>query len=208
MSRSSNDNPGYIVVCVIGDVSVVIIYVIGALTLCDYYSLRFFLFFPNLNAAENAFIGTIPTELGQLESALSIDLCKLPIIMMMINEFHLIIINMKSFHATNTLMLRGIITLSCVSTTYTASNELTGNIPSELTSITTLTKLLLCENNLTGSIPSEFVFLTSLLEIHLCNNELTGTIPLGMGMGSSRVQSNDRRSGLLQVINLGECALL
>ena len=43
-------------------------------------------------------------------------------------------------------MLRDMISVSYVSATYTASNELTGNIPSELTSITTLTKLLLLLN--------------------------------------------------------------
>ena len=115
---------------------------------------------------------------------------------------------MKSFHAKKTLMLRDTVFVPYFSVTYTASNELTGNIPSEIASITTLTKLLLCNNNLTGSIPSEFAFLTALLEIHLCDNELTGTIPSGIAMGSSRIQRNNRISGLLQIINLGEWAFL
>ena len=101
-------------------------------------------------------------------------------------------------------MLIDMIILPYVSVTFTASNELTGNIPSELASITTLEKLLICDNDLTGSIPSEFAFLTALQEIELCDNELTGTIPSDIGLGSSRIQANDRRSGLLQTINLGE----
>ena len=96
------------VICVIGDVSAFIIFVLGVLTFCDYYNLR--VFFQNLDAAENSITGTIPTELGQLSSALSIDLSKL-LVMMMKTIFHLIITKKKSFHATITLMLRDMITM-------------------------------------------------------------------------------------------------
>ena len=91
VSRSTNDNLRYIVViCVIGDVSAFIIFVLGVLTFCYYYNLRVLrVFFQNLDAAENSLTGTIPTELGQLESVLSIDLSKLLIIMIIKNEFHL-----------------------------------------------------------------------------------------------------------------------
>ena len=89
------------VICVIGDVSAFIIFSIGVLTFCDYYNLR--VFFQNLDAAENSITGTIPTELGQLSSALSIDLSEL-LVMMMRTIFHLII-------TTITLMLRDMITM-------------------------------------------------------------------------------------------------
>ena len=99
------------VTCVIGDVSAFIIFVLDVLTICYYYNLRVLrVFFQNLDAAGNSLTGTFPTELGQLSSALSIDLSKL-LVMMMKTIFYLIITKIKSFHVTITLMLRDMITM-------------------------------------------------------------------------------------------------
>ena len=61
------------------------------------------------------------------------------------------------------------------------SNSLTGTIPSQLGYMTSMTLLLLYSNNLTGTIPSQFEYMTSLTSLGLNNNSLTGTIPSQLG---------------------------
>ena len=60
---------------------------------------------------------------------------------------------------------------------YLSSNELTGEIPSEIGNLTNLTYLHLSVNQLTGSIPSEIGNLTNLIQLQLQYNQLTGEIP-------------------------------
>ena len=49
-----------------------------------------------------------------------------------------------------------------------AENELTGSIPTEVGSLTTLEIYLIAENGLTGSIPTEIGSLTKLERLFLC----------------------------------------
>ena len=60
-------------------------------------------------------------------------------------------------------------------------NNLTGTIPSELSSLDALELLWLGDNNLTGTIPSELGSLTNLKELSLRDNRITGTIPSELG---------------------------
>ncbi|KAI8822278.1 hypothetical protein BJ741DRAFT_96920 [Chytriomyces cf. hyalinus JEL632] len=62
-----------------------------------------------------------------------------------------------------------------------AGNQLTGSIPTELGSLTSLNLLNLSGNQLTGSIPTELGQLTSLQYMFLNSNQLTGTIPTELG---------------------------
>ena len=59
-----------------------------------------------------------------------------------------------------------------------SSNQLTGEIPSEIGNLTNLTTLYLNDNQLTGEIPSEIGNLTNLITLYLNDNQLTGEIPL------------------------------
>ena len=61
------------------------------------------------------------------------------------------------------------------------SNELSGNIPSEIGNLTLLYKLILSHNELSGNIPSEIGNLTLLEELDLSHNELGGSVPLEIG---------------------------
>ena len=61
------------------------------------------------------------------------------------------------------------------------NNNLAGEIPSELGSLTNLLWLSLWDNNLAGEIPPELGNLTNLREMFLDNNDLTGTIPAELG---------------------------
>ena len=60
-------------------------------------------------------------------------------------------------------------------------NELAGELPAELGSLTNLIKLDLSSNELTGSIPPELGSLTNLKELYLGGNRLTGDIPAELG---------------------------
>ena len=59
-------------------------------------------------------------------------------------------------------------------------NELSGEIPSELGSLTNLARLYLYDNQLTGEIPSELSGLENLEDLFLAGNQLSGCIPTGL----------------------------
>ena len=59
-------------------------------------------------------------------------------------------------------------------------NELSGEIPSELGSLTNLARLYLYDNQLTGEIPSELGDLENLEDLYLAGNQLSGCIPTGL----------------------------
>ena len=71
--------------------------------------------------------------------------------------------------------------LSSLRKLYLHSNELSGQIPSELGSLTLLHELDLHSNELSGQIPSELGNLTPLRELYLHSNELSGQIPSQLG---------------------------
>ena len=60
-------------------------------------------------------------------------------------------------------------------------NELTGEIPTELGSLSNLTNLVLHANQLTGEIPTELGNLSNLTQLILHANQLTGEIPTELG---------------------------
>ena len=61
------------------------------------------------------------------------------------------------------------------------NNQLTGEIPAELGSLTNLKGLWLASNQLTGEIPAELGDLANLKVLDLYNNQLTGEIPAELG---------------------------
>ena len=60
-------------------------------------------------------------------------------------------------------------------------NQLTGPIPTWLGGLTNLEELYLWENELTGTIPTELGSLANLKELWLSENQLTGEIPVELG---------------------------
>ena len=64
---------------------------------------------------------------------------------------------------------------------YLSSNDLTGEIPEELGALTNLDRLVLSFNQLTGAIPVELAGLTNLEWLLLGGNELSGNIPATIG---------------------------
>ena len=61
------------------------------------------------------------------------------------------------------------------------SNQLTGPIPASLGGLTNLERLSLSQNQLTGPIPSELGSLVNLQELSLSQNQLSGAIPTELG---------------------------
>ena len=74
------------------------------------------------------------------------------------------------------------------------NNQLTGEIPAELGSLTKLEQLWISENQLTGAIPEELGNLTNLEGLGLGHNQLTGAIPEELGnltyLDNLRLQAN------------------
>jgi hypothetical protein len=68
-----------------------------------------------------------------------------------------------------------------VTTINLASNSLSGQIPSELGTLTSLADLHLNNNLMIGSIPPELGTLASLTYLNVSNNQLTGSIPPELG---------------------------
>ena len=75
------------------------------------------------------------------------------------------------------------------------NNNLSGTIPSELSTFTSLKTLGLAQNKLTGSIPETLGDLTSLEYMDLSQNKLTGSIPATLGglssLGALYLEANE-----------------
>ncbi|CAI5462998.1 unnamed protein product, partial [Closterium sp. Yama58-4] len=62
------------------------------------------------------------------------------------------------------------------------SLSIAGSIPSSISSLPALSKLLIRDNQLSGSIPTTINVLTNMQHLSLSNNKLTGTIPTAIGL--------------------------
>ena len=65
------------------------------------------------------------------------------------------------------------------------ANLLTGTIPAELSTMTSMGILQLYSNSLTGTIPVELSTMTSIEILQLYSNSLTGTIPVELSTMTS-----------------------
>ncbi|KVH99913.1 leucine-rich repeat receptor-like protein kinase PXC1 [Cynara cardunculus var. scolymus] len=73
---------------------------------------------------------------------------------------------------------------------YLPGNDLSGSIPTELSSLTRLLRVDLSDNNLRGPIPDGISNLTRLLTLRLENNEISGEIPQSLSSLSQIKQLN------------------
>ncbi|CAN6568148.1 unnamed protein product [Malus baccata var. baccata] len=85
-------------------------------------------------------------------------------------------------------------TLGLVKSIHLSSNQLTGEIPSEITDLVGLVSLNLSRNNLTGQITPKIGKLQSLDLLDLSNNQIHGTIPTSLfrisGLGKLDLSNN------------------
>ena len=73
---------------------------------------------------------------------------------------------------------------------YLGGNDLSGEIPAELGSLSNLLGLGLSENDLSGEIPPELGSLSNLIELTLSRNQLSGEIPPELGSLSNLTELN------------------
>ncbi|MCE2423099.1 MAG: hypothetical protein J4G03_07325 [Gemmatimonadetes bacterium] len=129
-----------------------------------------------LSLVNNNLTGSIPAELGDLESLTELHLPSNDLTGSIPAELG----NLESLIG---LLLQGNSGLRGPLPDYIhlSDNDLTGSIPAELGDLESLTKLNLSYNSLTGSIPAELGNLASLTRLSLYNNDLTGSIPAELG---------------------------
>ena len=113
-----------------------------------------------LDLRDNQLTGSIPRELGNLESPARLDL---------------------NYNQLTGSIAPELGNLESLDTLDLGNNQLTGSIPAELGNLESLWVLGLGNNQLTGSIPPELGNLESLVELYLRDNQLTGSIPPELG---------------------------
>lgn len=86
---------------------------------------------------------------------------------------------------------------------FLSGNQLSGSLPSTLSSLTLLTDMSLSSNHLAGEIPDVFSALTGLINLDFSSNNLTGPLPPSMGslkaLTTLHIQDN-QISGTLDVL--------
>ncbi|VAH28918.1 unnamed protein product [Triticum turgidum subsp. durum] len=86
---------------------------------------------------------------------------------------------------------------------FLSGNQLSGSLPSTLSTLTLLTDMSLSSNRLSGDIPDVFSALTGLINLDFSSNNLTGPLPPSMGnlkaLTTLHIQDN-QISGTLNVL--------
>ncbi|WP_405401002.1 T9SS type B sorting domain-containing protein [Maribacter sp. Asnod2-G09] len=153
----------------------------------------------NTNTGNNL-IGTIPTELDNLENLVYLDLSDQTNLTGPIPDSIGNLLNLESLFL-NGNELSGFIppvlgNLSNLKVLWLNSSNLSGTIPPELGNLSNLETLLLSGNQLTGTIPIELGDLNSLRVLQLSFNQLTGEIPAELGLLSNLFSLSLRQNNL------------
>lgn len=146
-----------------------------------------------LNLINNQLIGTIPPELGDLNSLAGLFLGNNQLSGNIPPELGNLSNLTELYLYKNQLngsIPPGLGNLTNLTVLNLQENLLSGSIPSELETLTNLTSLYLNKNQLSGNIPIELTSLTNLSRLSLANNKLTGNIPPGLGSLTSLITLN------------------
>lgn len=131
------------------------------------------------NLGSNNLTGTLPKELGNLQSLEFLDLSygnisgSIPDEITNITSLIQLDISTNNLSGTIPNTIDNLINLQNLNLT---SNQLTSNIPISLTNLSNLRNLRLRVNNLSGTIPLAITNLTELRVLELGSNDFTGTI--------------------------------
>ncbi|MGV8040658.1 MAG: leucine-rich repeat domain-containing protein [Thermoanaerobaculaceae bacterium] len=138
----------------------------------------------DLALSSNQLSGTLPAELGNLPSLLSLDLWGNSLTGSLPPQLGNLA-NLQGLDLYSNLLSGSIPpelgNLTNLQYLYLDSNQFSGSIPSQLGSLTSLEYLWLSGNLLSGSIPSQLGNLTNLLILYLDGNQLSGSIPGSLG---------------------------
>ncbi|XP_065851307.1 receptor kinase-like protein Xa21 [Euphorbia lathyris] len=129
-------------------------------------------------------IGTIPKEIGNLTSLISLNLGDnnlkgfISRTIRKMTKFQILDIELNRIQGSIPTELCGLQRLSDI---YFGGNKLSRNIPSCLGNLSSLRKLYLDSNKLNSTIPSTFWRLKDVLELKLSSNSLSGDLPIDIG---------------------------
>ncbi len=147
------------------------------------------------NTQVNSFTGSIPASLANCTDLEVLHLegnqhtGTIPTFLNATNFPNLFSINLGFNQLTGAIPVE-LGSLSTLTYLSLADNDLSGVIPTQLGSLTLLGLLDLSRNQLSGNIPVELGSLSSLGSIQLWSNQLTGTIPIELGNLSNLVAMN------------------
>ena len=137
----------------------------------------------NLSLWKNGLKGGIPKELGNLANLRNLDLREnqltgeIPTELGDLTELNGLMLSVNRLTGEIPTELGSLAELRSINL---ASNQLTGEIPTELGDLSELIRLSLSDNRLMGEIPSALENLSSLRELYLSGNLLTGCVPDGL----------------------------
>ncbi len=114
----------------------------------------------DINLSGNNLTDTLPTDIGQIDSLVTLDLSSNQLVGPIPSE-------LGYFFKINLINL--------------SVNQLSDSIPPEIGNLTNLSYLYLHDNQLTGTLPSEFWNLANLQEFDLATNDISGTLPPEIG---------------------------
>ncbi|GAX85346.1 hypothetical protein CEUSTIGMA_g12763.t1 [Chlamydomonas eustigma] len=144
-------------------------------------------------AASPASSGIVYMHLGnnQLSGSLNLTLCSKLVVFdvtnngmsgyipPMLSTSPLLVANMASNAFKNLMYGRHVNQMNM------AFNNLTGQLPVELSALVSLSSINLAENNCSGTLPVSLMSLGSLSSVEMADNWITGTIPLEIGKAKS-----------------------
>ncbi len=157
----------------------------------------------SLLASGNNLAGTIPSEIGNLDSLQVLILGsffdksnsltgEIPPEIGNLSQLKKLVLTKNTLTGSIPVEIGNLVNLSEL---YLDHNDLTGNIPSTLSNLNNLQHLDLGFNKLTGSIPASIGNLTQLQSLSLAVNNLNGSIPAELGSLSNLeglyLQAND-----------------
>ncbi len=132
----------------------------------------------------NNLVGTIPTSIGNITSATTLQLrdnsLTGPIPSTVGNLVNVTLLSLFGNQLSGTLPVE-LGDMTALQEIRLNDNLLTGSIPTQLGNLSNLTQFSLGNNQLSGSIPTELGMLGNLLVLNVSNNMLTGSIPTELG---------------------------
>jgi Leucine-rich repeat (LRR) protein len=133
-----------------------------------------------LRLSNNKITGSIPTEMGKLSNLWELDLSgnqltSLPISLGNLNNLRILNVSSNPFNTTIPMELGN---LKRIRYLILSNNGWQNSIPDSLGRLATLQELHLSNNILTGNMPNKLGNLTNLQRLFLQNNQLSGAMPV------------------------------
>ncbi|KAL9252848.1 LRR receptor-like serine/threonine-protein kinase RPK2-like protein [Drosera capensis] len=146
-----------------------------------------------LDASANLINGSIPSELGTLQSLVALNLSgnilndQIPVSLGQISSLRLLLLSKNRLNGSIPSSFGLLHSLEVLDL---SSNDLMGPIPEDLGQLKNLSVLLLNDNKLSGKVPSTLTNVTLLSRFNVSFNNLSGPLPMNDQGGSEESQSS------------------